>query len=154
MAGNSTIIKNRKAFHDYALEGNSLVAGLCLEGWEVKSLREARVSLKESYVIVQGDELWLRGCQITPLKTAAALLAAMKPTRDKKLLLRAKEIEQLRAAIERKGYTIAPIKLFWMRGNAKLEIQLAKGQKKHDKRQMVKNRDIERDLQRYRKHSP
>ena len=135
----STIAVNRKARHDYFIE-DEYEAGLVLEGWEVKSLREGRAQLKESYVVVIRGEIFLVGAHFSPLKTASTHIHP-NPTRDRKLLLNAREISKLIGATEREGYTIVPLKLYWLRGRAKLKIALAKGKKQHDKRQSIKERE-------------
>ena len=135
----STIAVNRKARHDYFIE-DEYEAGLVLEGWEVKSLRDGRAQLKESYVVVIRGEIFLVGAHFSPLKTASTHIHP-NPTRDRKLLLNAREISKLIGATERDGYTIVPLKLYWSRGKAKLKIALAKGKKQHDKRQSIKERE-------------
>ena len=135
----STIAVNRKARHDYFI-GDEYEAGLVLEGWEVKSLREGRAQLKESYVVVIRGEIFLVGAHFSPLKTASTHIHP-NPTRDRKLLLNAREISKLIGATERQGYTLVPLKLYWSRGRAKLKIALAKGKKQHDKRQTIKERE-------------
>ena len=142
----NTIAVNRKARFDYALE-DEFEAGLALEGWEVKSLREGRAQLKESYVIVQKGEVWLVGAHFSPLKTASSHIQP-DPVRPRKLLLHAREINKLIGATERAGYTIVPLSMYWIRGRAKLKIALAKGKKQHDKRQSIKQRDWDRQKQR------
>ena len=134
----STIAVNRKARHDYFIE-DEYEAGLVLEGWEVKSLREGRAQLKESYVVVIRGEIFLVGAHFSPLKTASTHIHP-NPTRDRKLLLNAREISKLIGATERQGYTLVPLKLYWSRGRAKMKIALAKGKKQHDKRQTIKER--------------
>ena len=135
----STIAVNRKARHDYFIE-DEYEAGLVLEGWEVKSLRDGRAQLKESYVVVIRGEIFLVGAHFSPLKTASTHIHP-NPTRDRKLLLNAREISKLIGATERQGYTIVPLKLYWSRGRAKLKIALARGKKQHDKRQTIKERE-------------
>ncbi len=141
-----TIAVNKKARHDFFIE-ERLEAGLALEGWEVKSLREKRVQLKESYVLVKDDEAWLLGAHISPLPTASTHIHP-DPLRTRKLLLHRSEIARLIGAIERKGYTVVPLALYWRKGRAKLEIGLAKGKKQYDKREDAKQRDWARDKQR------
>lgn len=141
-----TIAVNRKATHEYFIE-ERLEAGLALEGWEVKSLREGRLQLNESYVFVKHGEAWLFGAHVTPLTSASTHVNA-DPTRNRKLLLHRKEINRLIGLTERAGYTIVPLKMYWRRGRAKCEIGLAKGKKQHDKRAAVKERDWQRQKQR------
>ncbi len=142
----SSIAQNKKAWHDYFVE-QKFEAGLALEGWEVKSMREGRAQLKESYVIVKNGEVFLIGAHISPL-TSASTHIHPDPTRTRKLLLHAAEISKLIGSVERKGYTIVPLALYWKRGKAKLEIGLAKGKQQHDKRQALKERETGRELQR------
>ena len=139
----NTIAVNRKATFDYFIE-ESFEAGMALEGWEVKSLREGRAQLKESYVIVQNGEVFLVGAHVSPL-TQASTHIHPSPTRARKLLLHRKEISKLIGATERQGYTLVPLKMYWSKGKAKLRIALAKGKKQHDKRQTIRQREWERD---------
>ena len=118
-------------------------AGLALEGWEVKSLREGRAQLTESYVHLRDGEAWLLGAHIAPLTTASTHIHP-DPTRTRKLLLHRHELDRLIGAVERKGYTLVPLNLHWSKGRAKLEIGLAKGKKQHDKRATEKDRDWKR----------
>ncbi len=137
---------NKKARHDYFIE-QTLEAGLSLEGWEVKSLRDNKVQIKESYVIVKNNEMFLFGAHISALQSASTHVDP-DPTRTRKLLLNRIEINRLREKIEQKGATVVPLKLYWKRGRVKLEIGVAKGKKAHDKRQDIKSRDWQRDKQR------
>ena len=147
--GGSTIALNKKARHDYFIE-QRIEAGLVLEGWEVKSLREKRVQLKESYVIVKDAEAWLLGCHISPLNTASTHINP-DPTRTRKLLLKRRELDRLIGLVERAGYTLVATAMYWRKGRAKLEIGLAKGKKQHDKRATDKDRDWKRDKERLMK---
>jgi SsrA-binding protein len=142
----SNIAQNKKAWHDYFIE-QKFEAGLALEGWEVKSLRAGRAQLKESYVIVKSGEVFLFGAHISPL-TSASTHIKPDPTRTRKLLLHAEEISKLIGSVERKGYTLIPLSLYWKRGRAKLEIGLAKGKQLHDKRQALKERESDRERER------
>lgn len=142
----STIAQNRKAWHDYSIE-ERLEAGLALHGWEVKSLRAGRAQLKESYVIIDRGEIFLFGAHISPLPSASTHVQA-DPTRTRKLLLHQTQISHLIGAVERKGYTMIPLALYWKRGKAKIEIALAKGKKAHDKRADIKKREVDRELSR------
>ena len=142
----STIVQNKKARHDYFIE-DSLEAGLALEGWEVKSLRDGRAQLREAYVILKDGEAWLVGAHITPLVSASTHVAA-DPVRNRKLLLHRDQIDRLIGAVERRGYTVVPTRLYWKRGRAKLEIGLAKGKRKQDKRATEKDRDWQRQQRR------
>ena len=149
--GSSTIALNKKARHDYFIE-ESQEAGLVLEGWEVKSLRAGRAQIAEAYVVVRGGEIWLVGANITPL-TSASTHVHPDAGRSRKLLLQRREIDRLIGAVERAGYTMVPLKLYWKKGMAKLEIGLAKGKKQHDKRHTERDRDWQRQKARIMKHS-
>ena len=113
-ASGRIIAQNRKARHDFFIE-NTFEAGIELEGWEVKSLREGRVQLAESYVQFRNGEAWLTGAHISPLQTASTHISP-NPTRERKLLLHRRELDQLRGAVERKGYTVVPLDLHWSKG--------------------------------------
>lgn len=146
-AGNdSAIALNKKARHDFFVE-DRLEAGVALEGWEVKSLRAKRIQLKESYVLVKDGEVWLFGAHVSPLPTASTHIHP-DPLRSRKLLLHRSEVNRLVGAVERKGYTVVPLALYWKKSRVKLEIGLAKGKKQFDKRQDEKRRDWARDKQR------
>ena len=147
----NTIALNKKARHDYFIE-QSLEAGISLEGWEVKSLRDNRVQIKESYVILKNNELFLFGAHISPLISASTHVDP-DPIRTRKLLLHRLEINRLRDKINQKGATVVPLKLYWVRGKVKLEIGVAKGKKAHDKRQDIKDKDWKRDKARALKES-
>ncbi|SFM34226.1 SsrA-binding protein [Ectothiorhodospira mobilis] len=141
--GGNTIALNKKARHDYFIE-DRYEAGLSLEGWEVKSLRAGRAQLSESYVLIKKGEAWLLGAHITPLPTASTHISP-DPTRTRKLLLHSEELSKLIGLVERRGYTLVPLALYWKRGRAKLEVGLAKGKKAHDKRAVEKERDWQRE---------
>ncbi len=140
---NSTIAVNRQATHEYFIE-ERFEAGLVLEGWEVKSLRAGRVQLKESYVVIKRGEAWLSGAHISALLSASTHIKP-EAVRHKKLLLNRHELNKLIGAVERKGYTIMPLSMYWKAGRAKLEIGLAKGKQLHDKRAASKDRDWQRE---------
>jgi len=142
----STIVLNKKARHDYFIE-ETLEAGLALEGWEVKSLREGRGQIREAYVVLKDGEAWLVGAHITPLTSASTHVNA-DPMRSRKLLLHRREIDRLLGAVERRGYTVVPTRMHWHRGRAKLDIGLARGKRQHDKRATEKDRDWQRQKQR------
>jgi len=150
-AASNTIAVNRKARHDFFIE-DRLEAGLVLEGWEVKSLREGRAQLSESYVLLRNGEAWLFGAHVTPLPTASTHIHP-DPSRTRKLLLHGSELSRLIGAVERKGYTLVPLSLYWKRGKAKLEIGLAKGKKEYDKRAVDKERDWQRERGRILKNA-
>ena len=141
-----SIVDNKKAFHDYFIE-ERFEAGIMLEGWEVKAIRAGRVQLKEAYVVVKNGAVYLIGCHISPLSTASTHIHA-DPTRSRKLLLHAAEINKLIGKTERAGYTLVPLDLHYVKGRVKLEFGLAKGKKQHDKRAAEKDREWEREKQR------
>lgn len=145
------IAVNKKARHDYFIL-ETLEAGLVLEGWEVKSLRAKNIQLKESYVLLKDMEAWLIGAHISPLVTASTH-KIIDPIRTRKLLLHISEIAKLIGAVERKGFTIVPLSMYWKNGVAKIEIGIAKGKQKQDKRASIKERDWKRDKQRILKHN-
>lgn len=138
-----SIADNKKAFHDYFIE-ERYEAGLVLEGWEVKAIRAGRTQLKEAYVVLKGEEVWVIGMHVSPLVTASTHVKP-DPTRSRKLLLKAEEIRKLIGAVERAGYTLVPLNLHFTRGRIKLEIGLAKGKKQYDKRETEKKRDWDRE---------
>src|ERR1700753_217705 len=137
------IAENRKARFDYFIE-ERYEAGMVLHGWEVKAMRAGRAQLKKSYVYVKNGEAFLFGAHISPLNSASSHVVA-DPIRTRKLLLNASELSRLIGAVERKGYTLIPLELYWKNGRAKLAVGLAKGKKQHDKRANEKDRDWQRD---------
>ena len=139
----SSIALNKKARFNYSIE-ERFEAGLALEGWEVKSLRAGKAQLSESYVTLRGGEAWLFGSHIAPMASASTHVKA-DPTRTRKLLMHRKEIDRLTGLVERRGYTLVPLELYWSKGRAKLAVGLAKGKQRHDKRAAEKDRDWERD---------
>lgn len=143
---NQTIAVNRKANHDYFVE-ERFETGIALEGWEVKSLRAGKTQLDQSYVIVKNNQVFLLGALITPLQTASTHIHP-DPQRTRKLLLHRREIDKLIGSVERKGYTLIPLSLYWKGNHIKLQIGLAKGKKDHDKRATEKDRDWKRQKQR------
>ena len=147
--GDSRIAQNRKARHDFFIEEN-LEAGLVLEGWEVKALRAGRASLTEAYATLKDGEAFLLGAHISPLPSASTHIKP-DPIRTRKLLLSRREIDRLVGAVERRGYTLVPLSLYWQRGRAKLDLGLAKGKKQHDKRSADKDRDWRRQKERIMK---
>jgi SsrA-binding protein len=140
-----TISVNRKAFHDYLILEKA-VAGLVLTGTEVKSLREGRISIREAYVRPQEDELWLVGAHIPPYSAGGPY--NHDPTRSRKLLLQRKEIDRLTGIAAPKGRTLVPLRVFFRRGWAKLEIGVGQGKRQYDKRQTMKDRDTAREIDR------
>lgn len=145
-----TIALNKKARHDYFIE-DTYEAGMSLEGWEVKSIRAGRVQLSDSYVLIKNAEAYLFGALITPLPTVSTHFVP-DPTRTRKLLLNRREISHLIGAAERQGYTIVPLAMYWKHNRVKLEIGLAKGKQKHDKRESERERDWQREKGRILKH--
>lgn len=144
-ADNPTIAVNRKARFEYHIEA-TFEAGMVLHGWELKSIRAGMASIIDSYVIIKNGEAWLIGAQITPLISASTHVVA-SPKRTRKLLLHAKEINKLKGQVERTGYTLVPLKLYWVNNRVKLEFGLAKGKKEFDKRETIKNREWDRQKQ-------
>jgi SsrA-binding protein len=147
----ASIAENRKARHDYFIE-ETYEAGLVLQGWEVKSMRAGRVQLKEAYVFVKNGEAYIFGAHVSALPTASTHIIP-DPIRTRKLLLNKSELSGLIGAVERRGYTLVPLELYWKRGKAKLKIGLAKGKKEHDKRATSKDRDWQREKSRLMKHT-
>lgn len=142
----STIALNKKAKHDFFIE-DKFEAGISLLGWEVKSLRAGRVQMRDSYVLLQNGEAYLIGTLITPLPTASTHIKP-EQNRSRKLLLNRRELDRLVGAVERQGYTVVPIALYWKNNRVKVEIGLAKGKQQHDKRATLKDRDWSREKQR------
>jgi len=150
-AGTSSIAANKKARHDFFIE-DRIEAGIALEGWEVKSLRAGRVQLVDSYVILKDNEAWLLGALITPLPTVSTHYVP-DPKRTRKLLLHRQELDKLIGAVERKGYTLLALALYWKRGKCKVELGLAKGKQSHDKRATERDRDWAREKERLLKNA-
>ena len=140
-----SIAQNRKAFHDYFIE-ERYEAGLALEGWEVKAIRAGRAQLADAYVLIKGDELWLIGGNITPLATVSTHYTP-DPSRTRKLLLHAEGIRRLLGKVQQRGYTLIPLDLHFSKGRIKLEIGLARGKLKHDKRAAERDKQWQRDKQ-------
>ena len=145
----NTIIKNKKALFDFNVE-DQIEAGISLKGWEVKSLRDNRGNIKESYAILKNNEVFLIGAHFSPLRNAN-ITDESEATRTRKLLLKKKEIAKLNGYISQKCYTLIPISLYWKNGKVKLKLGLAKGRKKHDKRHLIKERDWKREQERLAK---
>lgn len=142
----SRIADNKKAAFNYFFE-ERYEAGIVLEGWEVKALRDGRVQLTDGYVVVRDGELFLIGLQINPLKTASTHVNP-EAQRTRKLLMHKQEIRRLIGKVEQKGYTLVPINLHWKAGRVKCEIALAKGKGEHDKRDTIKDREGKREVER------
>jgi SsrA-binding protein len=150
-APSNTIALNKKAKHNYFLE-QKFEAGIALMGWEVKSLRDGKVNLTDTYVLIQNGEAWLIGTNITPLKTASTHYVT-EPIRSRKLLLNRRELDKLEAGVNQKGHTCVCTALYWKNHLVKCEIALAKGKADFDKRQDEKERDWDRQKQRIMRHS-
>ena len=142
----SRIADNKKAVFNYHIE-ERFEAGMVLQGWEVKALREGKVQLTDGYVVIREGELYLIGCQINPLRTASTHVTA-EAARTKKLLLHKDEIRRLIGKVEQKGHTLVPLNLHWKNGKVKCEIALAKGKAEHDKRDTIKDREGKREVER------
>ncbi len=140
-----SIVDNRKATHDYFIE-ERFEAGIVLLGWEVKAIRAGRSQIKEGYVVIQGQELFLIGAHISALPAASTHIIC-DPVRTRKLLMNAAEISRLIGKVERAGFTLVPLDLHFTKGNIKLAIGLAKGKKQHDKRASEKDREWVREKQ-------
>ena len=147
----NAIVVNKKAGFDYFIE-KTFEAGLVLEGWEVKSLRAGRVNITDAHVIIKRSEAYVLGAQIQPLATTSAHTRP-DPTRTRKLLLNRRELDVLIGNIERQGYTLIPLSLYWKRNKIKMSLALAKGKKTHDKRDSIKDREWQRSRSRIMKHS-
>ena len=140
------IADNKKAAYNYFFE-EKFEAGLVLEGWEVKSLREGKVQLTDGYVVIRDGEMFVVGLQINPLRSASTHTTP-DSIRTKKLLLQKEQIRRLTGKIEQKGYTLVPLNLHWKAGKVKCEIALAKGKAEHDKRDTIKDREGKREVER------
>ena len=142
----SSIAQNKKARFDYFIE-DRLEAGLALQGWEVKSMRAGKAQLTDSFVIFRDGEAWLLGSHVAPLNTVSTHVVA-EPKRTRKLLMNRREIDRLIGLVERKGYTLIALELYWSKNRVKVTVGLAKGKKQHDKRDTEKDRDWQRDKSR------
>ena len=142
----STIAQNKKARFDYFIE-ERVEAGVALQGWEVKSMRAGKAQLTDSFVIFRDGEAYLLGSHVTPLNTVSTHVVA-EPKRTRKLLLNRREIDRLVGLVERKGYTLVALELYWSKNKVKVKVGLAKGKKQHDKRDTEKDRDWQRDKSR------
>jgi len=147
---NTTIARNRKAFHEYTIN-ETYEAGIQLKGSEVKSIREGKASLKQSYIVIRRKEAWLKGCHIASYSHTG--FEGHDTIRNRKLLLHKYEISRIESKLAEKGLTAIPTKLYFKGGIIKLEFGLAKGKKLYDKRATKKKRDVERDIQRAMKRS-
>ncbi len=143
MAIERVVITNRKATHLYEIL-ETFEAGLVLRGTEVKSLREGQANFKDSYALVEGGELWLVGCHISPYHHGSG--ANHDPERRRKLLLHRGEINRLLGKVQERGLTLVPLRLYFRNGRAKLELGLGRGRKLHDKRRAIREREMRREL--------
>jgi len=146
----ATIAVNRRAKFDYFIE-QRFEAGIVLQGWEVKAMRDGKANLSDSYVIFKNGEAYLIGSQITPLSTVSTHYVP-DPTATRKLLLNKTEIVKLGAEVAQKGYTVVALSLYWKNNKIKVEIGLAKGKAEHDKRDTSKDREWQREKERAMKH--
>lgn len=142
----NTIALNKKAKHDYFIE-ERFEAGMELQGWEVKSCREGKAQLTDSYVLFKNGEAWLLGARIQPLPSASTHFVT-EPDRTRRLLLNKRELAKLTAAVEQKGHTVVATALYWKKHLIKCEVALGKGKASHDKRETEKQRDWNREKQR------
>lgn len=146
-----TIATNRKARHDYFLQ-DRFEGGMALQGWEIKSIRQGKANLTDSYVILKNGEAYLFGAVITPLNSASSHVVC-DPERSRKLLLNKRELSKLIGAVERDGFTLIATSMYWKGPWVKLEFYLAKGKREFDKRDDIKDRDWSREKERMMKHS-
>jgi len=142
------VCQNKKAYHDYSIE-ETLEAGIQLQGTEVKSLREGKANLKDSYVLIKDSEAYLFNCHISPYTHGNIM--NHEPLRTRKLLLHRKEIDRLRGKIQQKGYTLLPLKLYFKGSHAKVEVGLARGKRLYEKREAIKEREAKRTIERVMK---
>jgi SsrA-binding protein len=145
--GPRPVVQNRRARHDYDIL-ETYECGLALAGSEVKSLRDAKVQLRDSYARVQDGEVWLLGTHIAPYAMAQGGYGAVDPDRPRKLLLHRRQIEELAARTQQDSLTLVPLSIYFKEGRAKLELALARGRKLYDKRHAIAERDVKRDADR------
>jgi SsrA-binding protein len=145
-----TIATNRKAYHDYHLQ-DSIEAGICLTGSEIKSIRAGRVNIRDAYIRPEAGELWLLNAHIARYEPGSYL--SHQPTRPRKLLLHRKQIDSLTSKIQEKGFTLVPLKLYIKDSLAKVEIALARGKILYDKREAIARREVEREIGRVLKRT-
>ncbi len=142
---NTPTIQNRKAYHDFQID-ETYEAGIVLQGTEVKSLRDGKANFTDAFAFIQNEEVWLREFHISPYKFGS--FSNHEPRRQRKLLLNKKEIREMQKYIHQKGYTLVPLKLYFKQGYAKVLVGVARGKKKFDKRESIKEKDTKRDMQR------
>ncbi len=145
-----SIVDNRRARHEYDIE-EQFEAGIMLEGWEIKAIRSGQVQLNEGYVVIRDGELNLIGCRIDPLRSASTHVSPLAD-RTRKLLMHKEQIRRLIGKVEQRGFTIVPLNLHFKGGRVKVDIALAKGRAEHDKRDVQKKRDWEREKGRLMRH--
>jgi SsrA-binding protein len=138
------VCQNRKAYHDYSIE-DTVEAGMSLVGTEVKSLREGKANLKDSYVLIKDMEAFLLNCHISPYSHGNIM--NHDPVRTRKLLMHKSEIVRLQGKIAQKGYTLIPLKIYFKDGRAKVEVGLAKGKREYEKRDAIKEREADREIE-------
>lgn len=143
--GEGQITKNKKAYHDYEIEA-TYEAGIVLQGSEVKSLRQGKANLADSYAHIHNAEVYLRNCHISPYDHGG--YSNHEPMRERKILLHKREIKKLIGKIKERGYTLIPLKMYFVKGKAKVLLGLARGKRLADKRQDIKERDLRRDMER------
>ncbi|MEQ4923270.1 SsrA-binding protein SmpB [Proteus hauseri] len=149
--GSATIALNKRARHEYFIE-DEIEAGLSLQGWEVKSLRAGKANISDSYVVMRDGEAYLFGANITPLNVASSHVVC-DPTRTRKLLLKQRELDSLYGQINRDGYTVVALSLYWKNAWCKIKVGVAKGKKDHDKRETIKDREWKLDKARIMKNA-
>ncbi len=149
LATDRPIAVNKRAAHDYFID-QRFEAGISLQGWEVKALREGRASIVDGYILVKGGEIFLIGANITPLNQASSHVIC-DPLRTRKLLLNRREIDKISGQIQRSGFTAVPLKLYWSRCFIKLEIAIVHGKQEHDKRDTLKEKEWQRNKARIMK---
>lgn len=142
----NVVSTNRKAYHDYSIE-ETYEAGISLLGTEVKSMREGRVNLKDSYAVIKGNEIFLFNCHISPYSHGN--IQNHDPLRTRKLLLHRREIDKLWGKLSQKGFTLVPLRIYFRRGKAKVEIGLVKGKRKYEKRAAIKEKEAQMEIQRH-----
>lgn len=146
----NVVSTNKKAYHDYSIE-ETYEAGISLLGTEVKSMREGRVNLKDSYAIIKGNEVFLFNCHVSPYSHGN--LQNHDPLRTRKLLLHRREIDKLWGKLSQKGFTLIPLRIYFKRGKVKVEIGLVRGKRKYEKREALKEKEAQREIQRHLRSS-
>lgn len=149
--GSATIALNKRARHEYFIE-EEFEAGMALQGWEVKSLRAGKANISDSYILLRDGEAYLFGATFQPLSVASSHVVC-DPTRNRKLLLNQRELDSLYGRVNREGYTVVALSLYWKNAWCKLKIGVARGKKQHDKRDDVKNREWQLDKSRIMKNA-